>query len=177
MQFSKGYWDLLNQFKSVGLTLVLAVSLAVAGCSQQPNSDARLGNVPSHQIRQVGSIQFVKDPALGFQIAAERDLPCLLFFTASWCTYCHEMQQTAFVDPTIGELAKGFICVEIDANRDQQLCQRYRVKGFPTVQFIAADGRALHRLVGKQSAGSLATGMRAASQRFAWLSGNTSQAL
>ena len=168
---------MLDRSQSVALVVVLAVAVSGTGCNQPQGDGESHGNVSPHLLHQVGTIQFVKDPATGFQLAAERNLPCLLFFTAKWCTYCHDMQETAFVDPTIGELAEGFICIEVDADREKRLCQRYRVAGFPTVQFIAADGRALHRLVGKQSANSLATGMRAASQRFAWLSGASSKAL
>ncbi len=166
-----------HRSQHVALALLLAMVFGTVGCNRQQNTGEPLSNVSPHLLRQVGEIQFVKDPAVGFQIAAERKLPCLLFFTAEWCTYCHDMQETAFIEPAIGDLAKGFICIEVDADREKSLCQRYRVSGFPTVQFIAADGRALHRLVGRQSANSLATGMRAASQRFAWLSGNSTKAL
>jgi thiol:disulfide interchange protein len=153
------------------------VLLAVleSGCGLLTNEPVpqSLSEVPSHLIQRHGNLHFVLDPDVGCQVAAKQKLPCLLFFTADWCTYCHQMEDTAFRDSAVCALAEGFVCILIDADREPHICEFYGVAGFPTVQFIAADGRALHKLVGRQSATELATGMRAASKRFAWLTGGS----
>jgi len=84
-------------------------------------------------------------------------------------TFCHQMEATAFVDPVIKKLAESFVCVLVDADREPAVCQHYSIEGYPTIQFLAADGRQLHRLVGRQSSPKLAAGMRAALERLAWL--------
>ncbi|MGI9457826.1 MAG: thioredoxin family protein, partial [Aeoliella sp.] len=145
------------------------------GCGHKADSGgpAALSDVAPRLIERHGQLHFVRDPAAGYKAAAEHGLPCLLFFTAEWCTYCHQMEATAFADGTVRSLAEGFVCILVDADREPNLCRHYGVSGFPTIQFIAADGRILHRLVGRQSAASLATGMRAASKRYAWLTGGS----
>ena len=147
--------------------------LALLGCGRG-GGDAvpvALGEVAPNLIERHGNLHFVRDPAVGRQAAARHGLPCLLFFTAEWCTYCHQMEATAFTNDTVGALADGFVCILIDADREPALCRHYGISGFPTIQFIAPDGRMLHRLVGRQTAAKLATGMRAASNRYAWLTG------
>ena len=152
------------------LSVILVLSL---GCNQRPSTKLPkpLEGIAPELVARLGGLHFVQDVTTGYQLAEKQDLPCLLFFTADWCTYCHQMEETAFRDPIIKNLAEEFVCIKVDADRYPSLCQQLEVTGFPTIQFLAADGRTLHRLVGRQSAESLATGMRAASQRFAWLNG------
>lgn len=164
--------SILVSFTAAGLLAALLV--LSLGCTQQTPDDfpQTLQGVSPRAVTKLGDLHFVQDVETGFTVAEEQGLPCLLFFTADWCTYCHQMEETAFRDSTVKSLAEGFVCIKVDADRHPDLCQRFEVTGFPTVQFLASDGRALHRLVGRQSAGNLATGMQAASQRFAWLNGD-----
>ena len=102
-------------------------------------------------------------------MAAEKNMPCLLFFTADWCTYCHEMEDTAFIDPQVAKMSENFVCVLVDADREKEVCGQFSISGYPTIQFVSSKGRVLNRLVGRQSATELVAGMRAALKRFAWL--------
>lgn len=158
---------------SLGALALLAVLGSGCGLLVDDAVPLALQEVPSRLVERHGSLHFVLDPAVGCQVAARQGLPCLLFFTAEWCTYCHQMEDSAFRDADVHFLAEGFVCILVDADCEPQLCENYGVSGFPTVQFIAADGRSLHKLVGRQSAAELATGMRAASKRFAWLTGGS----
>lgn len=116
-----------------------------------------------------GQLCFVRDVAAGCQLARQQQMPCLLFFTAEWCTYCEQMEGEAFADVQVAGLAERFVCVLVDADREPALCRSCGVEGYPTVQFLSADGRKLHRLVGRQSSSTLAAGMRASLERLAWL--------
>jgi len=151
------------------LLLVLAL-LASSGCQPSTtNPVTSIQQVDPQLLTERGQILFIADSTIGQQLAKRQGKPCLLFFTAEWCTFCHQMEATAFADPAIGKLAKQFICVLVDADREPDVCRKYAINGFPTVQFLAADGRKLHRLVGMQSTPQLATGMQAALERMAWL--------
>lgn len=168
----KGYLSSRWAVPACAMVLLAVLGTGCGLITDKPVPES-LREVPSHLVERHGSLHFVLDPHVGCQVAAKQGLPCLLFFTAEWCNYCHQMEGSAFRDAAVCELADGFICILVDADREQMLCEHYGVSGFPTVQFIAADGRALHRLVGRQSAAELATGMRAASKRFAWLTGGS----
>ncbi len=145
--------------------------LASLGCIDQPpvTLPTALRDVPSQQLQRHGNLVFVRDARLGFELAAKHRMPCLLFFTAEWCTYCHQMEQTAFSDKTVSKLADEFVCILINADRQPKICRHFEVSGFPTVQFVSSDGQPLEKLVGRQSASKLVAGMQAASERFAWL--------
>lgn len=152
--------------------------LAVAGCQQAATTPSEaLQSVDPALLVQRGQLRFVADAATGRQLANQQGLPCLLFFTAEWCTFCHQMEETAFSDPAIARLADNFVCVLVDADREPGLCQEFNISGYPTVQFLSADGRKLHRLVGKQSTHGLSVGMQAALERLAWLSDSANQTL
>jgi len=148
---------------------VLASCLfAVGGVGCQPTATPPA--TASQSTTQRGQLQFVTDSSAGRQLATQQGRPCLLFFTAKWCTFCHQMEATTFTDPAITKLADNFVCVLVDADREPDVCREFAVRGYPTVLFIAADGRQLHRLEGRQPASKLAAGMHAALERVAWLS-------
>lgn len=155
------------------MLFVAVAMLALLGCGRSGNVAVplSLGELAPSLIERHGNLYFVKDPEAGYQVAASQGMPCLLFFTAEWCTYCRQMEATAFTDNTVGELADDFVCLLVDADREPELCRHFRVSGFPTIQFVAPDGQMLHRLVGRQTATNLAAGMRAASSRYAWITG------
>ena len=152
-----------------GLLLLL---LLLAGCGRQPsngNSIDALQQVNPDLLVERGQLRFIANANTGRQLAKSQGLPCLLFFTAEWCTFCHEMEMTAFADPAVSQLAKNFVCVLVDADREPEICQHFAIRGYPTVQFLATDGRRLHQLVGRQSTSNLIAGMQAALERLAWL--------
>ncbi len=156
-----------NLRSSAQLGLLLLAALGCAPSAAKPQN--ALQGVDPKSVVERGQLRFIDDSVLGRRVANERGLPCLLFFTAQWCTYCHQMEATAFQDRSVGKLAKQFVCVLVDADREPAVCQEYAIDGFPTILFLAADGRPLHRLVGRQPTPELISGMQAALQRVAWL--------
>ena len=67
--------------------------------------------------------------------------PVLLALTASWCHWCHVMDQTSYSDPKVIELInKWFIPVRVDADQRPDLSARYNQGGFPSVAFLDRDG-------------------------------------
>ncbi len=150
---------------------LIAGVLLLATCGCQPSSatskNALLQADPELLVER-GKIQFIADSTIGLRLAKQQSLPCLLFFTADWCTFCHQMEETAFADRVVGKLAQQFVCVLVDADQEPGICQQYAIEGFPTVQFIAADGRRLQRLIGRQSTQQLVSGMQSALERLAW---------
>ncbi|NOY29178.1 MAG: thioredoxin family protein [Planctomycetes bacterium] len=162
----------LVRVSSLVMTFLVVLALAVSGCQRAEQNAASLtalAGVQSKLLTQRGELLFVNEVEAGRDLATEKGLPCLLFFTADWCTYCHEMEETAFVDPEVAQMAGNFVCVLVDADREKEVCEQFSVSGYPTIQFVSSRGQVLNRLVGRQSASELVAGMRAALKRFAWL--------
>lgn len=98
----------------------------------------------------------------GRQAARTQQKPLLVFFTAGWCRYCHQMANETFTQETVIHLSRRFVCVLVDADAEPQLCRDFEVHGFPTVQFMSAGGVRLNRVTGKQAADEFIGQMNAA---------------
>lgn len=76
--------------------------------------------------------------------------PVILDFFAEWCAACHELEEKTYTNPEFIELAKKFKLVKIDATEDlpevQQILEKYKIKGLPTVIFINKKGDILSEL-------------------------------
>jgi thiol:disulfide interchange protein len=170
--------------------LLMLSLIAVAGCdavrdyppelsARQPNgSGANRAIVPpAAAVAPPAAIRFVKGFEAGTQYAARTHKPMMLFFTAEWCRYCHQMAADAFVNADVCRLADRFVCVEIDADAESDVCSHFNVQGYPTVLFVSAAGTPLNRLVGQKPSRQLISAMQAALQNIAQLSGKQQQRL
>jgi thiol:disulfide interchange protein len=120
---------------------ILCLSLsALTGCIETVGSGgasvAPLTVLDASMVTQRGAITFVKGWELGRRVAAERQQPALVFFTAHWCTYCRKMEGTTFTDPAVAQLATQFVCVLVDADEEPAVCQRLQLSGYPTLVII-----------------------------------------
>jgi thioredoxin-like negative regulator of GroEL len=114
-----------------------------------------------------GGLQFVTGYHRGFELAREQHKPMLVFFTAEWCTYCHQMEADAFKQDPVVNLSKQFVCILVDADCEPNVCRDFRVKGYPTIQFLSPRGVPLNRITGKQPGPQLVMQMQAALQAVA----------
>jgi thioredoxin-like negative regulator of GroEL len=160
--------------------LGLCVSALLAGCG---DSQAPSGSPPAQQAAAKpvapppaqatkpaivrGSLRFIEGYEAGYAAAAEQKKPMLLFFTASWCHFCHQLAADAFNDATVVSLSERFVCVLIDADREPHVCSYFRVRSYPTIQFVSARGQLLNRMVGKRPGRELSRQMHAALQTLA----------
>jgi thioredoxin-related protein len=159
----------------IGAALVGGV---LAGCEvgleSPPNVPAT--PAPAHGVRRSaagsgqlarGNLKFVEGYAKGYQQAASQGKPMLLFFTAEWCHFCHQMADEAFTHPQVVSLSERFVCVLIDVDAEPDVCRQFQVSRFPTIQFVSARGLALERIVGKKPGHQLMMAMQAALQSVA----------
>jgi thiol:disulfide interchange protein len=154
------------------MLLFIAVIPGLGGCKPAealPAGTSTITSLAPSQVTRRGSISFVRGFDLGRRIAAERQLPCLVFFTAGWCTYCKRMEATTFSDAAVAQLASQFVCVLVDADEEPEVCRRLQVSGYPTVELISPTGTSLGRMTGWQSAPGFVHSLQAALHRYAWL--------
>jgi thioredoxin-like negative regulator of GroEL len=112
-------------------------------------------------------ICFVNGYRAGLQAASSQNKPMLLFFTAEWCHFCHQLASEAFNDAGVIGLADRFVCVTVDADREPEVCRYFRVQSYPTIQFVSASGQVLNRMVGKRPRQELIRQMHVALQMLA----------
>ena len=124
-----------------------------------------------------GKISFVEGYSKGCEVARAQGKPMLVFFTAHWCHYCHAMADDAFCQEAVVKSADQFVCVLVDADTEQDVCRHFRVRGYPTIQFLSPQGVPLNRITGKQPGHQLMMEMQAALQAVARRTGGTTRAL
>lgn len=161
----------------------LAMMLSLAGCEVKDEIQPQAGRSgkqaqksdppstpevkPEAPRLMRGNLRFVEGYRAGAELAAQTKKPMLLFFTAEWCHFCHQMANEAFTDEQVVNLSDRFVCVLVDADREPQICQHYGVRAFPTIQFVSSRGQQLHTMVGKKSAHDLVREMHSALQALA----------
>jgi thiol:disulfide interchange protein len=152
------------RFSSVVFILIASLSLTV-GCDSAPSTQpSTASSAAGESLRLVvrGQIHFIQGYSDGYQQAQRLNKPMLVFFTAKWCTFCHQMETEAFSDEQVSSLARQFVCVLVDADQEPEVCQEFRVRGYPTIQFLSTHGVPLNRLMGKRPAQQVISQMQAA---------------
>lgn len=91
--------------------------------------------------------------------------PIMIDFWADWCTWCHRLDQTTYVDPVVVKLSEDFIPVKVDTEggkKNQDIALRYNVATLPTITFITPGGRQILTLKGFQGPGQFPRTMETA---------------
>jgi len=79
-----------------------------------------------------------------FADARSEEKPVLLTLGATWCHWCHVMDETAYSDERVIELVQSrFIPVRVDVDQRPDISLRYNQGGFPSVAFLTGTGQFL----------------------------------
>ncbi|WP_162224533.1 DUF255 domain-containing protein [Halorussus amylolyticus] len=76
-----------------------------------------------------------------FAEAQETDTPVLLSLSATWCSWCHEMDREAYGSPVVAaNVNDSFVPIRVDIDRHPRVRERYNVGGFPSNVFATPEG-------------------------------------
>ncbi|SNZ06301.1 hypothetical protein SAMN06269185_1121 [Natronoarchaeum philippinense] len=79
-----------------------------------------------------------------FEIADRTGKPVLLSLSATWCSWCHEMDGETYSEPRIAaNVNDGFVPVRVDVDRHPRVRERYNMGGFPSTVFLTPEGEQL----------------------------------
>ncbi len=93
---------------------------------------------------EVGSIPWREWSEEAFLACRQERKPILLTLTATWCHWCHVMDETSYSDPRIIDLVRSrFVPVKVDVDQRQDISKRYNQGGFPSVAILNGHGDVL----------------------------------
>lgn len=79
-----------------------------------------------------------------FEEARREGKLVLLDLTASWCHWCHVMDDTTYSDPDIARaINDNFVPIRVDIDRRPDISERYNRGGFPTTAFLSDQGESV----------------------------------
>ncbi len=79
-----------------------------------------------------------------FVAARAEGKPVLLTLGATWCHWCHVMDQTSYSDDrVIGLVNSRFIPIRVDVDQRPDISLRYNQGGYPSVALLTAEGEFL----------------------------------
>ena len=94
------------------------------------------------------------DITRAFAQARAEKKPLLLYWGAKWCPPCNQLKATLFNRADFIARTRSVVAVNIDGDLPgaQRLGARFKVRGYPTMILMAADGREITRLPGEMDA-------------------------
>ena len=64
-----------------------------------------------------------------------------IHFWAEWCGYCRTMEKETFQNSLVKKrLAKDYIAIKVDTDRDKNLSEKFRIRGLPDNWFLSKNG-------------------------------------
>ena len=77
-----------------------------------------------------------------FRTAEAESKPLLLTLTATWCHWCHVMDQTSYSDQRVIDLVnERFVPVRVDVDQRPDISLRYNQGGFPSIALLDSQAR------------------------------------
>jgi thioredoxin-related protein len=117
------------------LTIILISGLSMVVCASSNDSVSGL------------NISDKYDSAL--KDAKTQNKTVMVIFDQDSCSYCDQFKQETLSNSKVQEkLNSGFVPVVVDINKDYDLASKYKVLGTPTVVFLDANEKEIHRIDG-----------------------------
>jgi len=85
----------------------------------------------------------------GQKAALEQDKPTLVYFWATWCYICEEMQTEVYPDQEINKILKeDFVLVAVDLDINKEDAQAFGIWVPPAEIFVTPEGDTIHKIGG-----------------------------
>ena len=95
------------------------------------------------------AIQWQPWSAQVFQQATKSHKLVFLYLEATWCHWCHVMQDTTLKDQVVKDaLGHDYLAIRVDHDANPFLANRYRDYGWPALIFFSPDGKEIVKRAG-----------------------------
>jgi thiol-disulfide isomerase/thioredoxin len=69
----------------------------------------------------------------GLEVGEVESRPVMLFFTASWCPWCHKMEDQTLNQVGVVSKLRRFVCVKIDVEKQRDIALAYAISSLPRI--------------------------------------------
>ena len=119
-----------------GRHLAIVASLALLGqagaCGRRPTQAPAISHGPH------AALAWSTWGSAAFERAERDDKLVLINVIASWCHWCHVMEETTYADPEVASLlADHFVIIRVDSDARPDLSERYRRWGWPATAILS----------------------------------------
>jgi len=129
------------------LTFSLPTKQTVYAGQNNTNSNAELLD----EEKQDDQILWEQSYSTAKKTAERTHKPLMVVMSAQWCGPCKDLDKNTFTDPLIIEILKPFVVVK--TNEDKVAENELGLNGYPTIVFLDANQKAVHRTLGYYSPG------------------------
>ncbi len=139
-----------------GWRTVIGAAIALLGCVLLPGCNPNDESSPPEEQETtavdvpetLGIDWFDGDVEAAFAAARDANKPLFLYWGATWCPYCKQVQATIFTRRDVIDQTRQFIAVELDgdARSAQRAGERFGVRGYPTMIVFRPDGAEITRI-------------------------------
>ena len=99
--------------------------------------------------------------AESFERAKQGDKIILINVIATWCHWCHVMDEETYADPEIAALLREhFVTIRVDSDARPDVAERYREWGWPATAFLTPDAQPVMALRGFKNPKAFGTLLR-----------------
>ena len=131
--------------KSV-LGLFVLLPILLLGCGQQ---DTTAEQKIEKKVTHSKALEWKRWTPSVFEQAKEKKRLVLVDFSAEWCTYCKQMDQTTWRDPQVlAIIGENYIPVRVEDEVDTELAEKYRSYGRPAIIVLNAEGKEIFKKTG-----------------------------
>ncbi len=88
-----------------------------------------------------------------YEAAIDGNQKIIIDFYADWCIPCKELDALTFSDERVIEKTKDFVAIKVDmtktlSDKTEEIRNKFKILGMPTVLIINSKGEEIHRLTG-----------------------------
>ena len=135
------------------ISVILSFSILV-GCAVIP----QVQEAQKPRAASLGKIEWQTSYKSAVRVASVQKMPMMLVF---YGVSSRRLDQNAFSDPNVIELAQQFVCLKIGADQGD-LTQKYVIQEFPTIVFTDPQGGEYDKFVGYRSRSTFAQMLKTA---------------
>ncbi|UCD54877.1 MAG: thioredoxin fold domain-containing protein [Candidatus Omnitrophota bacterium] len=82
--------------------------------------------------------------------------PIMIYFYTDWCGWCEKLERETYSDSKVSKLARKFISIKVNGDRERDIVKKYNIRGYPAVIFLSSDGNIMQRIGGYMDPGDFA---------------------